>query len=367
MVHADTAEAYNEIIKLTEGLQGTTVTFNVKPNIDRSIGQSITNSAGLNDFISGIKKQLQEADFGSDLYKSLSDKLADATMLQNLINESLSIGLGTALFDVANEIGQDFWDRVLSPEGVENADWQAIADVINQKRKELGLDTITLDFKNGNISTAKKAQTQQNDAEDQLKATNQLIGGLSQVSTGLNQMGIKIPEEVQNFISITQGLISVIQGVQSIIQVFGTSAATAQVSALSANTAALLANTAAQAANTTSQGAEVAVDMIKLAAIAAASMANGGIVHAAHGYAVPGSHYSGDTTPILANAGELVLNRAQQGNLASQLESSIDYSQSGFKPYVSGQEIFLGTNNYLKSTGQGEIVTTKMLRQMGIS
>ena len=67
--------------------------------------------------------------------------------------------------------GQDFWDRVLSPEGVENADWQAIADVINQKRKELGLDAITLDFNTGKVSTtASKSndtweQTQQLEAQ----------------------------------------------------------------------------------------------------------------------------------------------------------------------------------------------------------
>lgn len=364
-VHADTVEAYNEIIQLTRNIEGTTVTFSVKPEIDRNIGRSITNSAGLSDFISSIKKQLQEADFGSDLYQSLTDKLADATMLQNLVKESLSVGLGTALFDIADETGQDFWDRVLSPEGVENADWQAIADVINQKRKELGLDAITIDVNTGKVAASKGSKAGIDDTEAQLKATNQLIGGLSQVSTGLNQMGLKIPEEVQNFISIAQGLMSVIQGVQSIIQVFGTTATTAQVSALSANTAALIANTAAQAASATTQGAEAAMDVIKIAAVAA--MAHGGIIHAAHGYAVPGNHYSGDTTPILANAGELVLNRAQQGNLASQLESKETASESSSKSFVSGQDIFLGTNNYLKSTGQGEIVTTKMLRQMGIA
>ena len=205
------------------------------------------------------------------------------------------------------------------------------------------------------------------ESEAQLKATNQLIGGLSQVSSGLNQMGIKLPEEAQNIINGAQGLMSVIQGVQSIIQVFGTSTVTAQVSALSANTAALLTLATAIGAQAGATAADTATNILAILGTVAVAMNNGGVVpKAAKGYAVPGTHYSGDTTPILANAGELILNRAQQGNLISQLEPSAEQGQ-GSKPYVSGQEIFLGTNNYLKSTGQGEIVTTKMLRQMGIA
>ena len=63
--------------------------------------------------------------------------------------------------------------------------------------------------------------------------------------------------------------------------------------------------------------------------------------------------------PALLNSGELVLNKAQQGNLASQLSGR----NSGYaaQPYVSGEMILLGTNNYLRRSGQGEIVTTKML------
>ncbi|RLI54167.1 MAG: phage tail tape measure protein [Candidatus Thorarchaeota archaeon] len=41
----------------------------------------------------------------------------------------------------------------------------------------------------------------------------------------------------------------------------------------------------------------------------------------ADGGVVPGSSYKGDTTPILANAGELILNKAQQSNVASKLDN----------------------------------------------
>ena len=364
-VTVNTADAYNQIRALAGDIEHTTVQFRVQPDLQR--GLSITTTAGMNAYLSQLKQQIDQADLGSDLYNSLTSRLADATMLQNLVRESLSVGLGTALFDIADETGQDFWDRVLSPEGVENADWQAIADVINQKRKELGLDAITLDFDSGKVGTSKKAQTSGNDTWEQ---TQQVVSGMSQINSGLQQMNIKLPEGVQSLMNTVQGLITVINGVQTIIQTFSTTTAMAQNTALATNTSAMLALTAALHMNTAAQGAsttsEAVMTGIKVAA--AAAMAFGGIVpRAAHGYAVPGSHYSGDTTPILANAGELVLNRAQQGNLASQLQDNRLPDSAASKPYVSGQEIFLGTNNYLKGAGYGELVTTKMLKQMGIA
>lgn len=356
-ITVNTAEAYNQVRSLTQDIEGSTVQFKVQPELSR--GLSITTSAGLNAYISQLKQEIDQADLGSDLYNSLTSKLADATMLQNLVKESLSAGLGTALFDIANETGQDFWDRVLSPEGVENADWQAIADVINQKRKEMGLEAITLDYNTGNVS--KKEQMD----DDALDTYKQLSNGISQVSSGLNQMGIELSEDTQEFISVAQGLISVIEGVRSIAQILnattgGTAVAaeTANTSAVIANTAAITALTAATAVSSGVEGAEMAADVLKLAAVAA--MAHGGIIpHAASGYAVPGHHYSGDVTPIMANAGELVLNRAQQGNLASQLQDVNPQSGDTRRPYVTGQDIYLGLTNYLLSAGLGQLVTTK--------
>ena len=365
-VTVNTAEAYNQLRALTGNIENTTVQFHLQPDLQRDFqrGLSITTNAGMNAYINQLKQQIDQADLGSELYNSLTSKLADATMLQNLVKESLSVGLGTALFDIADEVGQDFWDRVISPEGVENADWQAIADIINQKRKELGLDAITLDFNTGKVATSK---AKDNDSWEQ---TQQVISGMSQINSGLQQMGVKLPEGVQTILTASQGLISVINGVQTIIQTFSSTTSVAQNTALATNTSAIWALIAALNTNTMAQGASSTSDAIMtgVKVAAAAAMAWGGIVpRAAQGYAVPGNHYSGDTTPILANAGELVLNRAQQGNLASQLQDNRQESESaGSKPYVSGQEIFLGTNNYLKGAGYGELVTTKMLRQMGI-
>lgn len=362
-ITVNTADAYNQIRALAGDIEHTTVQFRVQPDLQR--GLSITTTAGMNAYLSQLKQQIDQADLGSDLYNSLTSKLADATMLQNLVRESLSVGLGTALFDIADETGQDFWDRVLSPEGVENADWQAIADAINRKRKEMGLDAITIDVNTGSVSSSsqKKASTE----SELLDTSKNLVSGLAQVTNGLDQMGMKVSDGTKEFIQTAQGAMSVIEGVKTVAEIITGSTASSLIStgisliqALFANTSALFANTAATTAAAAADTGEAVMDALKVAAVA---MAHGGIVpHAAKGYAVPGRHYSGDVTPIMANAGELVLNRAQQGNLASQLQEGDHQTSAPARPYVTGQDIFLGLNNYLTGSGQGEIITSKNIK-----
>ena len=371
-VTADTAMAYNQVLALTKDINNTTVSFSITPEIDRAVGQSITTQAGLNNLISSIRQQIQDADFGSDIYQSLTEKLADATMLQNLVQESLSVGLGTALFDVADETGQDFWDRVLSPEGVENADWQAIADAINKKRKELGLDAITIDVNTGAVSSS--SQKRASNESELIDTSKSLVSGLAQVTSGLDQMGVKVSDGTKEFIQTAQGAMTVIEGVKTVAQIItGTTASSlittgiSLTQALIANTTALFTNTAATTAAAATEGADMAMDVVKVGAMIMMA-AHGGIVpRAASGYTVPGTHYSGDVTPILANAGEVILNRAQQGNLVSQLQDADGNSEGGYaRPFVTGEVIFLGINNYLRGAGYGELITTKMLRQRGI-
>lgn len=361
-VTVNSAEAYNDMLQLSKDFDGTTVTFNVTPEIDRAIGKSITTSAGLNKYISGLKKQLQDADFGSDLYQSLTEKLADVTMLENLVKEALSVGLGTALFDIADEAGQDFWDRVISPEGVENADWQAIADAINRKRKELGLDAITLDFKTGSVGKGPSIESSD--------TIQKMTSGMSQVSSGLTQLGVKLPDGVNKLVSSMQGMTSIIQGVQTLLSVFGSSTMSVEIASQNANTSALMANTSALIANSASNNTDAVIEGVKgvmgMFSGGAAGKHNGGIIHAATGAIVPGRQFSGDNIPALLDSGELILNRAQQGNLASQLEGGGNETSTPLRPYVSGQYIFLGTNNYLRGAGLGEIVTTRMLQRMGL-
>jgi len=76
-----------------------------------------------------------------------------------------------------------------------------------------------------------------------------------------------------------------------------------------------------------------------------------------NGGEIKGNSFSGDNIPIMANAGEVVLTRAQQGNLASQLEGAA--TNVHVTGEVHGTKLFLVMNRALKVANKGEIVTWK--------
>jgi len=147
--------------------------------------------------------------------------------------------------------------------------------------------------------------------EQKIEGMQNLLGGVGGMLSGIQQIGIEIPEEIQSVMGVLNGIMTVVTSIESII-------ITGQFLGL---------------------------------------FAHGGIVpHAANGYFVPGNNFSGDTTPILANAGELVLNRFQQQALAANIQNKGggDMQVVG---KIRGEEIVLVANRYFKRTGQGEILT----------
>ena len=90
---------------------------------------------------------------------------------------------------------------------------------------------------------------------------------------------------------------------------------------------------------------------------------NGGVVKGySTGGTIQGNSYSGDNIGGMVdgsqlvglNAGELVLNKAQQATLAQNLQGGGNIRMTG---EVTGEKIVLVANRYFKRTGQGEIVT----------
>jgi hypothetical protein len=153
----------------------------------------------------------------------------------------------------------------------------------------------------------------------QLTAMNTMVNSLGSIAAGVQNLGIKVPEGLSRSIAVLQTIMGIVGAIQAI------------------STTKFLFST-------------------------------GGIVHAAGGTLVPGNSFSGDNIPALLNSGEVVLTRAQAGVIADALGEGNGNQGGGtpMLPYVSGDKIILGANNFLKGAGKGELVTTSYLRQKGL-
>ena len=189
----------------------------------------------------------------------------------------------------------------------------------------------------------KKQSRQDNDISKLAKG----VGALSNIAGAFQSMGIKLPEELTKTMSMVQALMSVIQGVQTIIQVFGSTTQTANTVALGLNTGALGALTATMSANTAANvipflaHGGIAGKVVNSKRFAYGGQVSGISKRAADGF-VGGNNYSGDLIPIAVNSGELILNRAQQGNLASQL-SGMGLGAIEVYGRISGEDINLSS------------------------
>lgn len=210
-----------------------------------------------------------------------------------------------------------------------------------------GSDTADV-FKNANMSQVrttddKKQGRQDNDISKMAKG----VGALANITGAFQNMGVELPEGLTKTISVIQSLITVVQSVQTLISVFSTGSQTA-------NTAAVTASTVATTALTTAMWANVGTNFIPF-------FSHGGLAgHAANGF-IGGNNYSGDMLPIAVNSGELILNRAQQGNLASQL-SGMGMSAMRLSCKVNAKEMEFILNHQASDTSRGRYLTSKRNR-----
>ena len=301
---------------------------------------SSLTSSNISGYISSLQQQLSQVTVGGLDYSKLLDKEAFATAFQNLLKEGLQDGA-----DYTDIDAEGLWQKILSgddPEGVKTA-LAFMLGQINDARGFKGLGGMSLDSSGG------LQEMEKPDEQDGMKSVTEkadrAIGAMSQLTGGLQSMGIKIPDGVTKLINFGQGLIQVIQSVQALISIFSTSTVAMQTSSIGLNTAALI-------ANTTALGANSATNFIPFA--------RGGIVRAAGGHMFGGNNFSGDLIPAAVNSGELILNRAQQGNVASQLEGMGTLNNLSLSTEVNGETLRFVLNANGRRTGRGEMVTSNI-------
>jgi len=257
----------------------------------------------------------------------------DQTTLTSIMTMAMKEGLDTSEIDANGLL-----ERIFNGEDIPTEFWGGLMDRLNEALQDFGREAYDLDEK-GNLKQRQRPEEKENIVKQDNVALKQLekfngdyskvTGGVSSIVSGIQQMGVDIPEEIQSVLGVLTGISSIMTGITSILSLI------------------LIA-----------ENIQTTESTIKSIPVVGWALAHGGIVpHAANGYFVGGNNFSGDTTPIMANAGELVLNKAQQGNLASQLSGSgMQNLQLGTK--VTAEEILFILKNNGRRTGKGEFVRT---------
>jgi hypothetical protein len=247
---------------------------------------------------------------------AMSDKNAavDETTMRTLMQTSIENGIDGIDWDTINEM---MWEGMDIPDDV----WEGVLAQINEKLAELDIKPIEIDFSTGNV----KKQAKEMNKDWQAAAS--AIQAVGSAMTAIEDPAAKV---------------------------LGTIAQAVATMALSYSQASLA---------TSNQGwgwiafaaTGLATMLSSIAAIKSATkgFANGGIV--------PGGSFSGDnlrTSDYGVNSGELILNRAQQDNIAAQLQGG-GMQNLNLTATVTGEQIRLALNNTGRRTGNGEYLKFK--------
>lgn len=259
--------------------------------------------ANLNAFIESLKERLSNAGVGTELANGLSAQLGDANALSTMLGTANKAGLDPAQLGLTSMFKQLF--------NMTPGDYVSDGEMKNTSKR------------------VRKEAQKRGKSDDQkdttfVEAFGKLNNGVTSMVGSLEQMGIQIPEGFKGVLSGISGAIGVLQAIMMIVE---------------------------------------AIEAMQTVGTFLGIFAKGGIVpHAAKGYYVPGNRPSGDTTLIRANAGELILNRAAQGNLASQLEGGAGLGDLNLSAVIRGEQIRLVLNNNGRRTGRGEYVQSKSVK-----
>ena len=237
----------------------------------------------------------------------------DTTTLTNVMQVAIQNGIEGVDADFS-EIFENL------PNGISDKTWQELANKINEKLSELGIDPIEIDFKTGNVKKQSK---------EMAKDWNQAASAIQAVGQAMSQIEDPAAKVIG---TMAEAIASVALGFSQASVQAASMGPWGWIAWLGAGLAALTTTISTMHSVT--------------------GFADGGIV--------PGNSFSGDNLRISdygINSGELILNKSQQNNLAAQLTGGVGNINA--QPYLDGEKIFLGMQAYTRRSGLGEIVTSE--------
>ena len=341
-VFKDDGETYTKIVELFDRMtslqtQNYGTTAQMYRGINRVEGVTVGSGRGGGGSTGGVGSVIDVEKFAFKM-----DENFNGGMLQDEINGQVADAISKAL---AEMIKAD----------IQNMDPEKLKVMLQ------GEDTANV-FRNAPMTSAPPEiqSSKGKSGMDEIGKAAKTFGAMGNIMSALQNMGIKLPEGLQKTVGMMQSLISVIQSVQSVVQMFATSSQSANTLAVGLNTVALDALTGAIVTNTAINAIPFFAGggVVRSVSSHTKRFAGGGIVdsishHAANGF-VGGNNYSGDLIPIAVNSGELILNKAQQGNLASQLSEGSSFANLNIEKRITAEDIRLVLNNSRRRRSRGE-------------
>lgn len=305
---ADTADAMQEVRDFIGNVDGTEI--HIVPKVDEPKTPETPTMTEGEQLVQSIRTKVSDDAIAADM-KTLRSLLE--TQIKNNI-EGIEIPVDKILADIQGE-------------GIPDEYWEKLQAEYNEKLAKMHLGPIEIDFSTGNIK--KQSKEMEKDWHAAASAIQSVGSAMAQIED-----------------PATKVIGTVAQAIASV---------------------ALAASQAMAAKDTTASGwawigAAAAITGTMISTIAAihsaTGYAQGGIVDGSGGGFVGGMAYSGDQIGnVRLDSGELVLNRAQQNNLASQLEGN-PMQNLRLSATISGEQIKLALNNNGRRTGKGEYVQT---------
>ena len=282
---------------------------------EMTTGTSGFNDQNIANWVSMIKGDLAKADIGSEIYQSLTDNLSDMSRLTTSVKDAIKLGLDIPQ-DAVEEMFETVFDQGNLPEDMYN---DMIDKFIKDFKEKTGKD---LELgEGGSLKTGKeKGEKEDKQGKSLVEGIGQLTGGMNQMVSSMEQLGIKIPS----------GLKDVLGGIQSVCTLLST----------------------------------ISTIVTAIEAISAADMfipfASGGIVGRAASGLLVGNNMSGDNLrmPVLGgsggmigiNDGELILNRAQQGIIADSLQGG-GLENLNLETIITAEDLIVMLNNNANRRG----------------
>lgn len=294
-----------------------------------------TSNVDFSSYTSALQNAIKDANVGSEIYAQLSEQLSDSSQVSQLLQQYIANGItGAELGQTAQELK----DKLISGE-IDDSTIQTYVDQLNEQLKtkfsEEEWPNVLITFDADTKKIVNAAQQQQKEAQEMAKDWRAAGSAIQAVGAAMNQ--IEDPAA----------------------KVLGTIAQAVATMAMSYAQASLA--TAPSGWGWIAFAATgLATMMTSINAIkqATAGFAGGGIYNG--GGFVPGTRYSGDNVmanggTVGLNSGELILNRAQQGIIAQELEGgSFDNLQLDTR--VTAEEIIFILNNNGNRRGYGDFI-----------